>query len=58
MFRGQSDWSKSRQENPLKLTQLTSRSHPRRLVGKGTAQKDTIIDITSDSQVNSNFPYR
>ena len=25
---------------------------------KGTAQKDTIIDITSDSQVNSNFPYR
>ena len=27
-------------------------------VGKRTAQKDTIIDITSDSQVNSNFPYR
>ena len=26
--------------------------------GKKTAQKDTIIDITSDSQVNSNFPYR
>ena len=26
--------------------------------GKRTAQKDTIIDITSDSQVNSNFPYR
>ena len=25
---------------------------------KGTAQKDTIVDITSDSQVNSNFPYR
>ena len=25
---------------------------------KRTAQKDTIIDITSDSQVNSNFPYR
>ena len=23
-----------------------------------TAQKDTIIDITSDSQVNNNFPYR
>ena len=23
-----------------------------------TAQKDTIIDSTSDSQVNSNFPYR
>ena len=27
-------------------------------MGKLTAQKDTIIDITSDSQVNSNFPYR
>ena len=49
--------SKSRKENPQKLTQLSSRSHPRHLVGKGTAQKDTIIDITSDSQVNSNFPY-
>ena len=49
---------KSRKENPQKLTQLSSRSHPRDLVGKKTAQKDTIIDITSDSQVNSNFPYR
>ena len=45
---------KSRKENPQKLTQLSSRSHPRHLVGKGTAQKDIIIDITSDSQVNSN----
>ena len=27
-------------------------------MGKRTAQKDTIIDITSDSQVKSNFPYR
>ena len=27
-------------------------------MGKRTAQKDTTIDITSDSQVNSNFPYR
>ena len=27
-------------------------------VGKGTAQKDTIINTTSDSQVNSNFPHR
>ena len=44
---------KSRKENPQKLTQLSSRSHPRHLVGKRTAQKDTIIDITSDSQVNS-----
>ena len=49
---------KSRKENPQKLTQLSSRSHPRHLVGKITAQKDTIIDITSESQVNSNFPYR
>ena len=49
---------KNRKENPQKLTQLSSRSHPRHLVGKRTAQKDTIIDITSDSQVNSNFPYR
>ena len=49
---------KHRKENPQKLTQLSSRSHPRHLVGKKTAQKDTIIDITSDSQVSSNFPYR
>ena len=49
---------KRRKEDPQKLTQLSSRSHPRHLVGKRTAQKDTIIDITSDSQVNSNFPYR
>ena len=41
-----------------KLTQLSPRSHPRHLLGKGTAQKDTIIDTTSDSQVNNNFPYR
>ena len=43
---------------PQKLTQLSPRSHPRHLVGKRTAQNDTIIDTTSDSQVNSNFPYR
>ena len=48
----------SRKENPQKLTQLSSRSHPRHPVGKKTAQKDTTTDITSDSQVNSNFPYR
>ena len=41
---------KSRKENPQKLTQLSSRSHPRLLVGKRTAQKDTITDITSDSK--------
>ena len=40
------------------LTQLSPRSHPRHLVGKRTAQKDAIKDITSDSQVNSYFPYR
>ena len=49
---------KGMKENPQKLTQLSSRSHPRHLVGKRTAQKDTIIYITSDSQVNSNFPNR
>ena len=49
---------KSRKEIPQKLTQLSSRSHPRHLMGKRTAQKDTIIYITSDSQLNSNFPYR
>ena len=49
------DGHKSRKENPQKLTQLSSRSHPRHLVGKRTAQKDTIIDITSDNQVNSKF---
>ena len=55
---GPTDLGKSREKNPQKLTQLSSRSHPRHLVGKKKAQKDTIIDITSDSQVNSNFPYR
>ena len=49
---------KGRKESPQKQIQLSARSHPRHLVGKRTAQKDTIIDITSDSQVNSNFPYR
>ena len=50
--------SKSTKENPQKLTQLNSRSHPRHFVGKRIAQEDTTIDTTSDSQVNSNFPYR
>ena len=49
---------KSRKENPQKLTQLSPRSHPRHFVGKRTAQKDAIKDTTSDSQVNSYFPYR
>ena len=47
---------KCRKENPQKLTQLSSKSHPRHLVGKRTAQNDITIDTTSDSQVNSNFP--
>ena len=55
---GQGTQYKSRKKNPQKLTQLSSRSQPRHLVGKRTAQKDTIIDITSDSQVNSSFPNR
>ena len=49
---------RSRKETPQKLTQLSSRSHPRHLVGKRTAQKDITIDTTRDSQVNSNFPNR
>ena len=52
------DIYKSRKENPQKLTQLSSRSHPSHLVRKRTAQKDITIDTTSDSQVNSNFPNR
>ena len=40
------------------MTQLSPKSHPRHLVGERTAQKDAIKDITSDSQVNSYFPYR
>ena len=48
----------SRKENPQKLTQLSPRSHPSHLVGKRTAQKDAIKDITSDSQVNSYLPHR
>ena len=36
----------SRLQNPQKLIQLSPRSHPRHLVGKMAAQKDTIIDIT------------
>ena len=54
----QNPLSKSRKETPQKLTQLSSRSHPRHLVGKRTAQQDITIDTTSDSQVNSNFPNR
>ena len=38
--------------------ELSPRSHPRHLMGKRTAQRDTNKDITSDSQVNSYFRYR
>ena len=51
-------YTKSKLENPQKLTQISSSSYPRHLVGKRTEQKDTIIDITSDRQVKSNFSYR
>ena len=44
-------------ENPQKPTKLSPRSHSRHLVGKRTAQRDINKDITSDSQVNSYFPY-
>ena len=37
-YNGFEQW-KSRKENPQKPTQLSSRSHPRHLVGKRTAQK-------------------
>ena len=49
---------KSRKKNPQKLTQLSSRSHPRHLMGKRIALKDITIDTTSDSQVNGNFQNR
>ena len=49
---------KGRKENPQKLAQLSPRFYPSHLVGQRTAQKDAIKDITSDSQVNSYFPYR
>ena len=52
------DLIESVSEGFLTYFQLSSRSLPRHLVGKKTAQKDIIIDITSDSQVNSNIPYR
>ena len=44
--------------NNNKITTISPRSHPRHLVRKMTAQKETITDTTSDSQVNSNFPYK
>ena len=51
-------YSKSRLVNPQKLTELKPRSQQRHLVEKKTTQKDAIKGITSDSQVNSYFPYR
>ena len=52
------DIYKSRKENPQKLTQLSPDLIQDISWGKRTAQKDAIKDITSDSQVNSYFPYR
>ena len=49
---------KEYEKTPQKLLKLRPRSHPRHLVGKRTTQKDAIKDTTSDSQVNSCFPYR
>ena len=48
--------SKSRKENPQKLTQLISRSHPRHLVAKRTAQKDITIDTTKRQPGEQQFP--
>ena len=39
VFAGLVSLSRNRWENPQKLTQLSSRSHPRHFVGKRTAQK-------------------
>ena len=44
-------------ENHQKLL-ITSKTPSKASRGKRTAQKDTIIDTTSDSQVNSNVPQR
>ena len=52
------DICKSRKENPQKPTQLSSKISSKTSRGKKDSTKDTIIDITSDSQVNSNFPNR
>ena len=49
-YKGCEHW-KSRKENPQKLTQLSSRSHPRHLVGKRTAQKDITIDTTMEPRL-------
>ena len=38
-FNSDVEIDESRKENPQKPTQLSSRSHPRHLVGKRTAQK-------------------
>ena len=45
---------KSRKENPQKLTQLSSRSHPRHLVGKRKAKTDynmQILEIVNTEKV-------
>ena len=44
--------------NPSETDSIKSQISFKTSVGKRKAQKDTNEDITSDSQVNSNFPYR
>ena len=43
---------------PLETDSIKSKISSKTSRGKRTAQKDIIKDITSDSQVSSNFPYR
>ena len=46
-------------ENSQELTQFSPISHSRHLVEeKDSTKQVTIKDITSDSRVNSHFPYR
>ena len=50
--------SKSRKKTPQKLTQLSSRSHPRHLVGKRTAQKRHHHRHHKRLPGEQQFPYR
>ena len=57
------DWSSAvlvelAKRNPSETESIKSQISSKTSSGKKTAQKDTIKDITSDSQLNSNFPYR
>ena len=50
--------SQSRLENPQKLAHLSPSFHPRHLVGKRIAQKDTVLDITVNSFIIKHTVYR